>query len=157
MVKIRLATIEDEDRVIDLFGQFPSRQSPSSQSPDKWPEAGPTFREITRNGGIGTVLVAELGGDLVGVIALSYPTSMRCGGIYTCIEELIVSEKARGEGVGGQLLQAAIAEANSRGCYEIQVNNPSEAGYPVYLRYGLEDVGKHLKMQLSPPMATDQA
>jgi hypothetical protein len=41
-----------------------------------------------------------------------------------------------------------IAEATSRGCYEIQINNPSELGYPVYLRKGFKEIGKHLKIKL---------
>ena len=76
------------------------------------------------------------------------PTAIRCGGLYSCIEEFIVSEKARGKGVGGQLVQAIIAEAKLKGSFEIQINNPSKQGYPVYLRYGVKDIGKHLKMEL---------
>ena len=85
---------------------------------------------------------------MIGLITLSYPTAIRCGGKYSCIEEFIVSEQARGKGVGGKLLEAAIAEATARGCYQIQVNRPSEIGYPVYLRHGWEDLGKHLDMRL---------
>ncbi|UCH43273.1 MAG: GNAT family N-acetyltransferase, partial [Dehalococcoidales bacterium] len=95
----------------------------------------------------GTVLVAEDDGSLIGLITLSYPTAIHHGGIYSCIEEFITSPKARGKGVGSQLLEAAIAEANSKGCHEIQVNNPSEAGYPVYLRHEFKDIGKHLRLR----------
>ena len=84
----------------------------------------------------------------MGLITLSYPTAIRCGGLYTCIEEFIVGEKGRGQGIGGKLLRAALEEASAKGCYELQVNNPSESGYPVYLKYGLADVGRHLKIKL---------
>jgi hypothetical protein len=46
------------------------------------------------------------------------------------------------------LLNAAIDEAKKQGCFEIQVNNPSELGYPLYIRASMKDVGKHLKMKL---------
>ena len=39
-------------------------------------------------------------------------------------------------------MKAAIAEATERGCDELQVNAPSEAGYPLYLRHGFKDNGK---------------
>ena len=144
MIKIRKATLEDADQVIELFKQFPS-----SESPDSWQEnAAPAYREVVKNDEMGTVLVAEEEGDVIGVLTLSYPVAIRCAGVYTCIEEFIVSERARGKGVGGQLIEAAIAEAASRGCYEIQVNNPSELGYPVYLEHGFKDIGKHLKARL---------
>ena len=50
-------------------------------------------------------------------------------------------------------LEAAIAEATRKGCDEIQVNGPSELGYPVYINQGFQDIGKHLKMKL-PRQAT---
>ncbi len=144
MIKIRKATIKDEAKVFSLFRQFPS-----SERPDNWQQfAARTFREVVKNEERGTILVAEQYGDVVGVLTLSYPVAIHCTGIYTCIEEFIVSNEMRGKGVGGQLLEAAIAEATAKGCYEIQINNPSELGYPVYLQHGLKDIGKHMKMKL---------
>ena len=146
MIKIHQATIEDEAKVIDMLRQL---LSPSAEySAVDWQTAAILFREIVNNAEKGTILLAEQDGDAVGLITLSYPVAIRCGGIYTCIEEFIVSEAARGKGVGGQLLEAAIAEATAKGCYEIQVNRPSELGYPVYLQHGWQDLGKHLNLKL---------
>ena len=147
MIRIRRATIEDEAKIFELLGQF-SSSAPPGESSTYWQKGVPTFREIVQNDGMGTVLLAEEGADGVGVITLSYPVAIRCAGRYACIEEFIVSERVRGKGVGSQLLEAAIAEATSRGCDEIQCNGPSELGYPVYLRQGLKDTGRHLKMKL---------
>ena len=149
MIRIRQATIEDEAGVLDLLRQllFPSGEIPSESTFD-WQIGAATFREMVKNDEKGTVLVAEEDDDLVGLLTLSYPVAMRCGGRYTCIEEFIVSERTRGKGVGGRLLEAAITEATSKGCGEIQVNRPSEMGYPVYLQHGWEDLGKHLNMKL---------
>jgi len=55
----------------------------------------------------------------MGTIALSYPTAVHCGGSYACIEDFIVAEQTRGQGVGGELVKVAIAEATKKGCYEI--------------------------------------
>jgi GNAT superfamily N-acetyltransferase len=147
MIVVRRAKIEDEAGVFELFRQFPS----SEVSPERrtnWQAGTSTFREIIDDSEKGSILVAEEDGEVVGVITLSYPVAIRCAGIYTCIEEFIVSQRMRGRGVGGQLLEAAIDEATARGCYEIQVNRPSELGYPVYLEHGWEDLGKHLNMRL---------
>ncbi len=147
MIRIRRATIEDEAKVFELLEQF-SFSAPPGESSTNWQKGAPTFREIVDSNEKGTILLAEEDADGVGVITLSYPVAIRCAGRYACIEELIVSERARGKGVGSQLLEAAIAEATTRGCDEIQCNGPSELGYPVYLRQGLKDTGKHLKMKL---------
>lgn len=147
MIKIRGATTEDEVGVFDLLGQFQGSDTPT-ETRTNWRAGMVTFREIVENEEKGTILVAEEDSEIVGVITLSYPVAIRCAGIYTCIEEFIVSQKMRGRGVGGQLLEAAITEATSKGCREIQVNRPSELGYPVYLQHGWEDLGKHLNMRL---------
>lgn len=144
-MEIRRATLGDESQIIDLLKQFP----PEEISLD-WKDAVSTFRQVIKNPELGSILVAEENGEILGVISVSYPTAVRCGGIYSCIEEFIVSEKARGKGIGGKLVAAVIAAATARGCYEIQINNPSPLGYPVYLRHGLKDIGRHLKMKLPP-------
>jgi len=142
-MKIRKAISEDESQVISLFKQFPSGELTA-----EWEEAAQTFHQILKTPELGSILVAEENGEVLGVITISFPTAIRCGGLYSCIEEFIVSEKARGKGVGGQLVQAIIAEAAAKGSFELQVNNPSKLGYPVYLRYGVKDIGKHLNMKL---------
>lgn len=142
-MQIRKAQLDDRAQVIDLLKQFPAEEVTVD-----WEEGARTFRQVVTNHELGTVLVAEEGGGILGLITLSYPTAIRCGGLYAAIEEFIVAEHGRGKGVGGKLLEAALAEAKSRGCYELQVNRPSPLGYPLYLRYGLEDLGRHMKIDL---------
>ena len=147
MIEIRKATIEDEVGVFDLLRQLLSSVPPSESAVNS-PSGTDTFGEIVNKDEKGTIFVAEEDDKMIGLITLSYPTAIRCGGKYSCIEEFIVSEQARGKGVGGKLLEVAIAEATARCCYEIQVNRPSELGYPVYLQHGWEDLGKHLDLRL---------
>ena len=145
MVKIRNARLDDEVAVLALLLQVPDEELEEYDGREGHEKA---FREIIQDANLGTIFIAEDDGDILGVLTLSYPTAIRCGGIYTCIEEFIVHEKARGKGVGGSLIKAALDETSSRGCFELQVNNPSPSGYPVYLKHGIEDIGKHLKIKL---------
>jgi GNAT superfamily N-acetyltransferase len=147
MLEIRKAEMEDEASVFELLKKFPPENIPDTR-PFEWDKGVAAFRGIVGDDGKGTVLLAVDRGALLGICSLSYPTAIHCGGIYSCIEEFIVSEKSRGMGVGGKLLEAAIAWTAERDCYEIQVNRPSELGYPVYLRHGFLDAGKHLLMRL---------
>lgn len=140
---IRKATAEDEDHIFSLLKQFPVETDGYD-----WQKGTGSFRRILRDPALGSIFVADEEGAVLGVITLSYPTAIRCAGIYACIEEFIVDRRGRGKGLGGQLIQAALEEARSRGCYEIQVNRPSESGYPVYLRHGWKDLGKHLNLAL---------
>ena len=141
MVNIREATINDREEVFDLIRQLMT--SVTEESPINQPSGVEVYRQVIEEGK-GTVLVAEEDGKMLGLVTLSYPVAIRCGGIYSCIEEFIVTEQARGKGVGSGLLQAAIDKATEKGSYELQVNRPSELGYPVYLRQGWKDLGKHL-------------
>ncbi|UCD57336.1 MAG: GNAT family N-acetyltransferase [Candidatus Hydrogenedentota bacterium] len=142
---IRKATIEDESGVISLLKKLLAL---SGEVPEDWDDDRQIFRRLLEDPELGTILIADNDGEIAGVTTLSYPTAMRCNGLYCCIEENIVDERARGKGIGGKLLKAAIAEATAKGCDEIQVNNPSRMGYPLYLRHGLKDIGKHLKAKL---------
>lgn len=142
-MKIRKAGSKDENHVISLINKFPSQEIEIDMG-----AALQAYRQIMSSPELGCVFVAEEQDDILGVITLSFPFAMRCGGVYSCIEEFIVDERSRGKGLGGKLLKAAMSEAVSRGCHEIQVNNPSDVGYPVYLRYGWKDLGRHLKMRL---------
>jgi GNAT superfamily N-acetyltransferase len=147
VINIRKAALRDEREVFDLLGKLHSPQATDS-SRIHTPASIGIFREIITDESKGTVIVAEENGKLVGIITLSYPIAIRCAGKYTCIEEFIVSETMRGRGVGSQLLEAAMNEAKNQGCFEIQVNNPSELGYPLYIRQNIKDAGKHLKKRL---------
>ena len=147
MINVRKATLNDETEVFELLKKLLSPQAPDS-SRIHTPASAGIFRELITDESKGTVIVAEEDGKLVGVITLSYPIAIRCVGRYTCIEEFIVSETMRGRGVGSGLLEAALNEAKKQGCFEIQVNNPSELGYPLYIRQNIKDAGKHLKKRL---------
>ncbi len=149
MLKIRSAVADDEARVFELLKQFPAENT--GAAPFNWDSGKAAFRAIVADAEKGTILLAQEGDLLLGICSLSFPIAVHCAGKYTCIEEFIVSPNSRGKGVGGQLIEAAVARATEGGCYEIQVNRPSELGYPVYLRQGFLDAGKHLLMNLSRP------
>lgn len=108
----------------------------------------PIYRKIINNSDLGLILVAEDEEKIVGVITLSYPVAIRCSGSYARIEEYIVDEFVRGRGIGGMLLDAAIKEAEENGCYDMQVNNPSELGLPLYIRRDFKDGGNYMRLKL---------
>lgn len=143
-MQIRRATLEDEGRILALLRQLLT----AGEVAEDWRDASGMIRKVIENPALGSILVAEEDGEIAGVTTLSYPYAIRCNGVYSCIEENIVDSKHRGKGVGGKLLKAAIAQAASRGCDELQVNNPSEMGYPLYIRHGLKENGKSLRVKL---------
>ena len=146
-MKIRKATLEDGAQILALLKQLLTLGGEVNES---WNDEPETIRRILENPELGSILVAEEDGEIAGLTTLSFPFAIRCKGRYTCIEENIVDAKHRGKGVGSKLLKAAIAEAVAQGCDELQVNNPTEMGYPLYIRHEIKDNGKSLRIKLSP-------
>ena len=144
MVTIRRAEAADEPIVFELLRKLMS--AAQEDSPLHTAAGRAAFHRVL-TGEEGELLLAEETGKVLGLVTLSYPLAIRCGGCYGSIEEFIVSEEARGKGVGGKLLEAAIERARLRGCSELVVNRPSALGLPVYLRHGWTDAGKCLLMR----------
>jgi len=145
MVRIRSATLDDQEIVFDLLDQLLGSidgvdlsQQISAQSP-----AEEAFHQVVESDR-GDLLLAEEEGIVLGLVTLAYPLAIRCGGTYSSIEEFIVKDQARGKGVGSKLLEAAISLSRAHGCREMVVNRPSDLGLPVYLRHGWKDSGKCL-------------
>lgn len=69
---------------------------------------------------------------------------------YGLFEDIQVDESVRGQGVGGQLVQALIAEARKQTCYKIVANSRYERPeiHAWYARLGFEDYGKEFRMNL---------
>jgi GNAT superfamily N-acetyltransferase len=64
-------------------------------------------------------LVAELDGEVVGVIDMEYHQRLGDHRPQARVHDLIVTERARGAGVGGALLTRAEELARRRGCFRM--------------------------------------
>ncbi len=144
---IRRARADDEHQVFRLFEKLPSRSRTDEYRVDQKTGVD-VYRRILSDPKLGVILVAEEEGKLVGSITLSYPLAIRCSGPYARIEEYIVDEEVRGKGIGTMLLEAAIDEARSMGCFDLQVNNPSDLGKPLYDAHGFQEGGDYMRLKL---------
>jgi L-amino acid N-acyltransferase YncA len=88
-------------------------------------------------------VVAEEGGELTGFAALS-PVSTRKAYRGVVENSLYVSERARGKGVGTQLLTELVRRAEAAGIWTIQTSIFPEnlASLAVHLRVGFRVVGR---------------
>ena len=87
-------------------------------------------------------------GDVVGMISLRVMTDLFHGGTTALVQELIVDEDHRGEGVGGALLDVAIDLAFEQGCLEVSVTTgeENEAGQALYRSRGFEAEGVYFEL-----------
>lgn len=85
------------------------------------------------------LVVAELEGDVVGVLQLTFiPYLTYQGGWRALIEGVRVSSQHRGKGLGHKLFEWAIDRAKARGCHLIQLT--SDKARPDAIRF-YEDLG----------------
>ena len=114
------------------------------------PKWGELFDRLL-SGERGEILVADEGGQLLGVATVSYNLAIRYQGEYCQLEELIVDPAARGKNAGGLLVEETIRRARTRGCadYGLYLIESTEGNRPFYEKYGLRLIGSELRQTLA--------
>ena len=117
-MKIRKGTIQDMPRVLELIKELAVFE--------KQPDAVQvTVSDLERDGfgpePLFQILVAELDGEIPG-IALFYNRYSTWKGKTIHLEDLIVSEKYRGSGIGMQLYRAVMEEAKVQNVRRVEWN-----------------------------------
>lgn len=111
-------------------------------------------RALVDDPGLGALLVAEAGGELVGVLAASYLRAMHVPGSYAVIQDLWVHPSWRSRTIGADLLAAIAAVARERGMARIEVGLPQEtfaairATEAFYLGNGFASLGIRMRRRL---------
>jgi GNAT superfamily N-acetyltransferase len=159
-VVIRPRTDADLDELLRLLLE----QQPSTGYPEGWPESWPDswpLIDFIRRDTEYSAFVAEVGRRLVGHVSVLRPSAPVLGGTaddpethwmaahgrpleeLAVVACLFVADEQRGRGVGGALLDAAVADVTARGlgaCLDA-VNGRSPA-VSVYLHRGWELVAE---------------
>jgi para-aminobenzoate synthetase len=76
---------------------------------------------------VGTLLVAEAGGKVVGVLAASWVYAVHVPGHYGVIQDLWVRPDFRSRAVGRELVESYAALAAERGAARLEVGLPKES------------------------------
>ena len=132
---VRRATSSDLDSVTRLIAEFR----------DWWGKAEPptdAIRDVVRrllaDDRTEHLLAFDEAGVPVGVCQLRYRLSVWTGSDDCWLEDLFVTEAARGGGHGRELVEAAFVSARARGCkrIELDVNEQNESALRFYESLG---------------------
>lgn len=124
---------------------------------EREPDAVVTTVESMQRDGFGPARVfefmvaeAENGGPLVG-LALYFPAYSTWKGRMLYLEDLVVTEAARGQGVGQRLFDAVVAEARRQGATRLrwQVLDWNTPAIRFYERYGASIASEWLNCTLT--------
>ncbi len=131
MISVEVAASVDDD-LVTAVGTLIPQLSRSAPPPTK-----DALGRIVADPGA-TLFVARDGGRAVGMLTLvtfEIPTAVRAW-----IEDVVVDEGARGQGVAGALVQAALEAAAARGAKTVDLTSrpDREAANRLYLRMGFE-------------------
>ncbi len=145
-VEVRSAIAADEAACLDLVLQLKSMGEENAEPEPGW---GDMYRQLVE-GDRGAIHLAEEDGQILGAVTTSYNLAIRYGTEYCQLEELIVSQAARGKSVGRLLLDAAIDAARARGCTEmgLYLLSHTEHNRPFYEKFGFEVIGTEMRMPL---------
>lgn len=116
MNKIHPATPDDIPQLCVLLAIL------FAQEADFQPDAAKqsaALRAIIEHPETGRILIIRDGDSIVGMVNLLFTVSTACGGKVAILEDMIVHPSKRGDGLGGELLQAAITLARQEGCLRI--------------------------------------
>ena len=142
LVSVRTATPRDEDAVRRLIGQLRAIEGLDPALP---PDAVSGYV-----GGGRHLLVAEKDGVVVGMLSLSTMRDLFHGGENAFVQELVVDATHRGRGVGGALLDSAVALAESLECQELGLCTGADnvVAHGLYESRGLKRAGVYFERHL---------
>ncbi|MEC7828541.1 MAG: GNAT family N-acetyltransferase [Actinomycetota bacterium] len=140
-VRTRPATTSDQTRVFELVEELTGEKENS-----QWEDVYLSHLRGER----GAIIVAENDDGILGVATVSYNLTIRYGGEYCELEELIVDDSARGLNLGRILVQRTIDEAKERGCLEIGLYlvPSTEGNRGFYEKLGFEVIGTEMRQTL---------
>ncbi len=108
-------------------------------------------RTLLEDPDAGAILVAELDGELVGVLAASWQIAIHVPGRYALIQDLWVHPAWRGREIGAELVRAMCELAHERQIDRVEVGLPREsfaglgATETFYLRNGFVRLGPRMR------------
>jgi ribosomal protein S18 acetylase RimI-like enzyme len=135
-LSIRPAQTSDAARIVALIHQM----GPGS---DLTEDYIPHYLSGTERG----ILLACIDEEIAGLLSYSVRADLYHAGNCVLIEELVVDAGARGQGIGGKLLDALIEKAEGLGCKELSlaVMPDNEAAIRLYKQHGLVEEALYLE------------
>ena len=97
------------------------------------------------------LIVAELDGEIIGTLQLTYTPSLSHQGSKRCtVESVRVDEKHRGKGIGREMMRWAIARAKEKGCVSMQLTTHQDRtnAHRFYESLGFSSTHVGMKLKL---------
>jgi GNAT superfamily N-acetyltransferase len=146
--RVRAATHEDLPAVLAAVGDLLTELG---SEPPRTSLMLETAQALLEDPSLGALLVAEAGGEIVGVLGASYQLALHVPGRYALIQDLWVHPSWRGRSVGRELLAALFELARRQGLARAEVGLPRESFEGIrategfYAHNGFEHLGARMR------------
>jgi GNAT superfamily N-acetyltransferase len=124
-------------------------------SPPSTPALEQAARELIDASDAGAILVADRGGEVIGVLAASWQLAIHVPGRYATIQDLWVHRAWRSRAIGAELVGALVELAREHRMARIEVGLPRETFHAIaateafYRDNGFEPLGPRMRRPLS--------
>ncbi|MEO8457099.1 MAG: GNAT family N-acetyltransferase [Chloroflexota bacterium] len=118
-ITVRPATLADEEAVLDLIPQLFA--APGAPAPEYTRDRGSFGFRWAVERADADVLLAFDGDALVGLSSVYADIQSIRYGPRCWLQDLVVSDDHRGEGIGAQLIAASVAWAKEHGCTHLEL------------------------------------
>jgi len=148
-ILIRAATVADEEATLDLIEQL--FDAPGGRPPEYTRERGSAgFRRAVEKADA-DVLLAFDGRELAGLSSVYAAIQSIRSGLRCSLEELVVRDDRRGQGIGGELMRASIAWAKEHGCtyLELTSGNGRVDAHRFYVLQGMSQAAYEFMLWLA--------
>lgn len=150
-VQLRQATSHDVDAIVRLVNAGGPENKARQALPAVLPLAYSEAFQVIDSDPNHLLMVAELGGCIVGTFHLTFLTYLAGAGRPDAqIEAVHVAAQHRGQGMGTMMLQWAIAEAKRRNCRRVQLTTDKRRtqAHSLYQRLGFTFTHEGAKLPL---------
>lgn len=149
---VRAASAEDSPAVAEAIEQLLVELG-GERPPTAELEAA--TRKLIDDPAAGAVLIAMVGGEVVGALAASWQHAIHVPGRYATIQDIWVLPAWRSKAIGSDLVEALFSLAREQGVARIEVGLPKEtfariaATEAFYRGNGFEHLGPRMRRLLS--------
>ncbi len=151
MAIVRKSEIKDIPRILDLYRQLEITTSTAEEGKQPTPgDYRKVFDCIKSYHGMEQV-VAEENGEVVGSLELIIIPNLSHKGLpWALVENVIVDEASRRTGIGRMMMEYAVSQARSNGCYRISLssNNHRKEAHKFYESLGFQGTSIGFRLYL---------
>ncbi len=138
-IRVRPATPSDRPQLVDLLGELFAQEAEFTPNPDAQARG---LEALLADPAHAQILVAENTGtqEVLGMVSLLFTVSTALGTPVAWVEDVVVSENARGRGIGQHLMQGALELARQRGCRRLTLltDRANQGAQRFYARFGFQ-------------------